>query len=71
MVSVLRLEAVIMVGAGNGGGSRGSARADNNQPKYQAIPVDTVVVAETAAAVAVVVAAAAAMVAATRQPWQR
>ena len=47
------------------------AKDKMSQPKYQAIPVDTVVVAETAAAVAVVVAAAAAMVAATRQPWQR
>ena len=53
-----------MAGAGNGGESRGSMRAE--------IAAETVlVVAEMAAAVAVVAAmATVAMAATTRQPWQ-
>jgi len=70
-----------MAGAGNGGGNRGSTRADNNQPisgsntsqKVEAIPVEMVVVtAETAAALAVGEAmVTAAMAGAMRQPWQQ
>ncbi len=59
--------------AGNGGRSRGSERADNNQPKAVAIAAESVLVAaETAAAVAVAAAMATkAMAATTWQPWQR
>jgi hypothetical protein len=62
-----------MAGADNGGRSRGSARADNNQPKAVAIAAETVLVAaEMAAAVAVAAAmATVAMVATKQQPWQR
>ena len=58
-------------GAGNGGGSKGSARADNQ--KAVVIAAETVlVVAEMAAAVAEAAAKAkAAMAVAMRQPWQR
>jgi hypothetical protein len=58
-------------GAGNGGESRGSMRAENQ--KAVTIAAETVLV--TAEMVAAVAAAAAmatvAMVATTRQPWQR
>ena len=61
---------VATAGAGNGGQSRGSARADNNQPKSGGNCSRKA--AEMAAAVSVAaIMVTVAMLATTRQPLQR
>ena len=68
--------ATVMVGAGNNGGSRGSARADNINQKVVPIAAEMVLVtaeimAATAAVAVAMAMATVAMVVTTWHPWQQ